>query len=140
MFISIGVNVVNIAASVLCVYALHMGFTGIATGTLVAEWLGLAGSVIYLLGRYDWLRRMIDLGNMLNFDGARHFFSVSADIFLRSLLMMVMNLAVVSIGARSGDLILAVNALIAIEHVFRLFPRRHRLCGRGVGGEICGAP
>ena len=118
MFISIGVNVVNIAASVLCVYALHMGFTGIATGTLVAEWLGLAGSVIYLLGRYDWLRRMIDLGNMLNFDGVRRFFSVSADIFLRSLLMMVMNLAVVSIGARSGDLILAVNALIGQLNMF----------------------
>ena len=118
MYISIGVNVLNIIASVVCVYGLGMGFVGIAVGTLVAEWLGLAASAGYLAVRYGWVSRAGEwrVGRLLA--GASRFFRVSADIFVRSLLMMVMNLAVVSIGARSGDLILAVNALMSQLNIF----------------------
>ncbi len=118
MYISIGVNVLNIIASVVCVYGLGMGFMGIAVGTLVAEWLGLAAAAGYLAVRYGWLARSAGWRTDGLLAGASRFFKVSADIFVRSLLMMVMNLAVVSIGARSGDLILAVNALMSQLNIF----------------------
>jgi len=55
---------------------------------------------------------MVDVRRVWHFAGAGKFFKVSGDIFVRGFLMMTVSLAFVAIGARSGDLILAVNALI----------------------------
>ena len=45
MLISIGVNVLNVVFSLAAVYALGMGFVGIAVGTVAAEYAGLALSL-----------------------------------------------------------------------------------------------
>ena len=56
---------------------------------------------------------------------------MSRDIFIRSFLLMTVSLAFVSIGARSGDLILAVNALIL--QLFTLYS--HFMDGIAFAGE-----
>ena len=55
---------------------------------------------------------LIDWRKSWHLRGARRFFRVNVDIFVRSTLLMLANLFLVSVGARSGDLILAVNALM----------------------------
>ena len=139
MWVSIVVNVLNIVASLVAVYVLHLGFRGIAVGTLVAEWLGLVYAVA-VTRRH----RVIDIPES-NTDpvpqasGFRRFFTVSGDIFVRSFLLMLVNLAVVAIGARSGDLILAVNALMQqLNTLFAYFMDGIAFAGEALVGKYYG--
>lgn len=109
MHIAIGVNVLNVAMSLVAVYGLGMGFTGIATGTLVAVWTGLALALWLLLARHRAVATARARRALLPWG---RFFSVSGDIFARSLAMMAVTLFFTSAGARSGDVILAVNAMM----------------------------
>ena len=138
MLVSIVVNALNILASLTAVYVLRQGFVGIATGTLAAEWLGLAYTA--------WLvRRRIRSSGMTTAGassevGFRRFFTVSGDIFLRSFLLMLVNLAVTAIGARSGDLILAANALIQqLNTLFAYFLDGIAFAGEALVGKYFGA-
>ena len=131
MWVSIMTNVFNIAASVIAVYALGMGFVGVAVGTLVGEWLGLLFAVVLIRRHFPQLRGQMEWRAILRFKGAGRYFRVSRDIFVRSFLIMTVSLAFMSIGARSGDLILAVNALIL--QLFTLYS--HFMDGVAFAGE-----
>ncbi len=131
MWISIMTNVFNIAASLICVYLLKMGFTGIAVGTLAGEWMGLLYAAVTLRRKFPRLAAMVEWHHVWRFRGAGRYFRVSRDIFVRSFLLMTVTLAFVSIGARSGDLILAVNALIL--QLFTLYS--HFMDGIAFAGE-----
>ena len=131
MWISIMTNVFNIGASLICVYLFRMGFVGIAVGTLAGEWLGLAYAAVTVRRKFPRLAAMVDWRHVWRFNGAGRYFKVSRDIFVRSFLLMTVSLAFVSIGARSGDLILAVNALIL--QLFTLYS--HFMDGIAFAGE-----
>ena len=131
MWISIMTNVFNIAASLVCVYPLRMGFAGIAVGTLAGEWLGLLFAARTVQRKFPRLNGLLDWRRVWRFKGAGRYFRVSRDIFVRSFLLMTVSLAFVSIGARSGDLILAVNALIL--QLFTLYS--HFMDGIAFAGE-----
>jgi MATE family multidrug resistance protein len=79
----------------------------------------------------DWRR--------LQLRGTRHFFSVNTDIFLRSTLLMLANLFLVSVGARSGDLILAANSLIhQLNGLFAYFVDGIAFAGEALVGKYVG--
>ena len=48
MVIAVGVNIVNILLSIFLVFGVDMGFAGIATGTLAANWLGAMVAVVFV--------------------------------------------------------------------------------------------
>ena len=141
MLISIGVNVLNVAVSLLAVYALGMGFVGIAVGTLVAVWSGVFYALWLVARRHGevskrvtWLRlrsvRLLD----------RRFFALNTDIFVRSLFMMVVTLFFTSAGARSGDVILAVNSMmIQLFLLYSYFMDGFAFAGEAVAGKYYGA-
>lgn len=120
MVISVGVNVLNIVLSIVAVYVLRLGFAGIAFGTVAAEWAGLAFSLWLVLRKHPWLRGCVGGWRKIScFTGAGDFFSVNGHIFVRSFLMMLLTLFFMAVGARSGDMVLAVNSLIM--QMFTLF-------------------
>ncbi len=131
MWISIMTNIFNIGASLICVYLLKMGFVGIAVGTMAGEWLGLLYAALTVQHKFPRLNGLLDWRRVWRFKGAGRYFKVSRDIFVRSFLLMTVSLAFVSIGARSGDLILAVNALIL--QLFTLYS--HFMDGIAFAGE-----
>ena len=140
MYISIWVNVANIVASLLAVYVFALGFVGIAVGTLLAQWLGLAYSLWLVRRKFGQVVALIDWGKTWHFQGSGRFFKVNADIFLRSTLLMLANLFLVSVGARSGDLILAVNALIQqLNSLFAYFMDGIAFAGEALVGKYYGA-
>ena len=112
MRISICVDVVNVIASLVAVFVLRMGFMGIATGTLVAEYVALAYSIHLLYKKHGGSLRQASIAQALRGGNMRGFMSVNADIFVRSFCLMLVTLAFISVGARSGNLTLAVNSLI----------------------------
>ncbi|MCM1518583.1 MAG: MATE family efflux transporter [Pseudoflavonifractor sp.] len=136
MWISIIINMSNIAISLVLVIGLGLQIEGVATGTLTAQWLGFFAG-LWLCRRYRL--RHPALAEVLRWSGLRRFFSVNVDIFLRTLCLVGVTLWFTRVGAIQGTVMLAVNTLLM--QFFMLFSffmdgfafAGEALCGRFVG-------
>ncbi len=119
MLIAIAQNVVNIALSLLLVVGMKMGVTGVAIGTVTAQWFGFLTALLLLLHHYGKLlrRHRASLRQVVSRLG--HFFRLNLDIFLRTVCLVSVNLYFTSAGAAQGALVLAANALLM--QLFLLF-------------------
>lgn len=116
MVSSIAVNVTNIVVSLALVYGLGWQIEGVATGSLVAQWIGVAVGV-WLLRRYKL--KMPRLSTVLHGGGFRRFFKINLDVMLRTVCMIAVTLWFTKTGAAQGPVILAVNTLLM--QLFLLF-------------------
>ncbi len=116
MVTSLVINLSNIAASLILVYLLNWQIAGVATGTLIAQWLGLATGLL-MTRRFHprWY------GLKAVFEPARlaRFFKVNIDVMLRTVCLICVTVWFTKMGARQGQVILAVNALLM--QLFMLF-------------------
>lgn len=140
MIVSITVNIVNIVASLACVFLLDMRFLGIPTGTLIAQWTGFLLNIAFCLR----IMRRYSIPLPFHLDGIlrdmRKFFSVNSDIFLRSLCMMLVMLFFTAAGARSGKTTLAVNAVIMqMFTLYSYFMDGFAYAGEAIAGKHVGA-
>lgn len=138
MWISIIVNLSNIALSVTLVLILHMEIEGVATGTLIAQWIGFLTGLA-LCRRYKLTKPSVQ--DILQWKELKRFFSINADIFLRTLCLVAVTLWFTRVGAMQGTLMLAVNTLLM--QFFMLFSffmdgfafAGEALCGRYIGAR-----
>lgn len=130
MAVAISINVINIILSVMFVFFIGDGFPGIAKGTLIANWLGVAVSASIAvpvfrkvfrkkLGK-DYVKagRSLRISSIIDRRQLAKYFSVNSDLFFRSACVMAVSLTVTSIGARLGSLTLATNAVMMQFFVF----------------------
>lgn len=110
MWVSIVINLTNIAVSLVLVVGMGMKIEGVATGTLTAQWTGAVLSLIICLAKYRLPKP--DLATLTDGHALRRFFTVNSDIFLRTLCMVAVTVWFTRAGARQGDVMLAVNALL----------------------------
>lgn len=139
MITAIGVNVINIALSFLLVFGLHIGFIGVAFGTLAANWCGLGISLLLarrlkvenrLFSRPKGLYKEIDL---------RRFFKVNGNLFIRSACLMAVSFALTGYAGRMGDMVLAVNAiLMQFFFFFSYFMDGFAFAGEALCGQYAG--
>lgn len=164
MVVSILQNVVNIVVSLSLVYAVGMKVEGVAFGTVIAQYAGIivAGA---LLWRY--YRKVIIRANYLTIRGSERamernglaeggacssqsnggntvpltaFLRINADIFLRTLFLVAVNLYFTSAGARQGATVLAVNTLLMqLYLLFSYFMDGFAYAGEALGGRYWGA-
>ncbi|MBO5780540.1 MAG: MATE family efflux transporter [Muribaculaceae bacterium] len=109
MWLSLIVNIVNICCSLLLVYVFQFGIEGVAAGTLIAQWTGF---IVGLLMVVSYRPRFEKFKSLFNPAAIRRFFAVNTDIFLRTLCLVAVTVWFTRAGARQGDIILAVNALL----------------------------
>lgn len=110
MWMSIVIDIVNIFLSALLVLLAGMKVPGVATGTLVAQWIGL-GAALWMASRMGVMPRF-RLSEVLETAELRRFLSVNRDIFLRTLCLIAVTLWFTRAGASEGTVILAANALL----------------------------
>lgn len=137
MWTSLIINVVNIAASLLLVYVARLGVEGVAAGTLIAQWVGFVAGCL-MLRRY---RPRIGALRTL-FEGARlkRFFSVNVNLFLRTLCLVLVTVWFTRAGARQGDIILSVNALLMqLFILFSYVMDGFAFAGEALAGKLTGA-
>lgn len=140
MVISIAMNVINVAASLIAVFILKTGFRGVALGTLTANWLALFIAIILLLRFIRGKGYVFSFSTIFRKGGFRKFFSVSVELFLRSACIMAVSTAVTSMGARMGDLTLASNAVaMQFFFFFSYFMDGFAFAGEALVGEAAGA-
>lgn len=111
------INVVNVAVALLLVLKLHWGVAGIATATMIADWSGCALGLAFtrhtgVRGTAPLTRREIVHGPSL-----RSLFALNRDILLRTAGLVLAYAWFTRTGARSGDAVLAANAVLMNLHL-----------------------
>lgn len=141
MWIAIILNIVNIICSLIFVFALHAGIAGVAWGTVIAQYSGLAIAVTMWFVKYGHLRHDIHVRESLRLREMVRFFQINADIFLRTLCLIAVFTFIPYISAEMGDEILAANTLLMqlftlLSYIMDGFAYAgESLVGRFVGAE-----
>ena len=140
MVIAILINAVNIGLSVLFVNVFHMGVTGVALGTVIAQYIGLLTAVIFMLARYRQYLIPIEKKVLLQADKLKRFFKVNADFMIRSILLVLTIAFFTNQSAKLGDDILAVNMiLMQFFYIFSYFTDGFAYAGEALVGRFTGA-
>ena len=153
MVCDVTVNGVNIVASLLLALGVtvkgmtlvpSIGFSGIAAGTVIAQWTGLTIAVVLLFVKYrkGTMDRMCreDLKGLFRGSETRRFFVMNTDLFIRSLCFIAIYIGFTVISARYGDLLLAVSSiLMKLLMIFSYFTDGFAYAGEALTGRYIGA-
>lgn len=121
-----------------------MGFSGIAAGTVIAQYSGLLTAVMLLMLRYrkNTMSAMhrSDLKDVFKGSETRRFFVMNADLFVRSLCFIAIYIGFTVISASYGDVLLAVSSiLMKILMIFSYFTDGFAYAGEALTGRYIGA-
>ncbi len=112
LFLTILVNIVNIAFNFLFVFGMQMKADGVAWGTVIAQYAGLVAAVGLYLHKYrgysirqPW-RRVLEAG------GLGRIFRINRDIFIRTLALIFTFSYFTAKSAEDSDEILAANSIL----------------------------
>ena len=140
MLIAILQNVVNILVSLLLVIGLGWGVRGVATGTVVAQWVGFIVALGLLWRYYGRMLRRHQTPFASLLSGLGRFFRLNLDIFLRTLCLVAVNLYFTSAGAAQGALTLAANTLLMqLFMFFSYIMDGFAYAGEALSGRLHGA-
>ncbi len=136
------VNGLNMAASAALAFGTRLGYDGIAAGTVIAQWSGFCFAAAVMASKY---RREVFSGYTLR-DGisalrsdARAFFSMNADLILRSAGMIAVYIGFTVLSARFGDALLAAGAIMMkLMMVFSYFTDGFAYAGEALTGKAVG--
>lgn len=126
MWIAIFLNIVNIVCSLIFVLVLHWGIRGVALGTVIAQYSGLAVGLFFMVKKYGHLfvqycgdatldakeRFLKMMRETLQWKEMRGFFKVNGDIFLRTVCLSAVFTFITAASTRMGPEILAIDALL----------------------------
>ncbi|MBR6423315.1 MAG: MATE family efflux transporter, partial [Bacteroidales bacterium] len=112
MITDLWVNIVNMLASWLLSFYTPLGISGVAVGTLVAQWSGLVLALLLMRSRYRDLMQQTTILHSMKWKYFSRFFSVNSFLFVRSLLMLVVYEGFTIFAARFGDVELAVSSVM----------------------------
>ncbi|MDE5881825.1 MAG: MATE family efflux transporter [Muribaculaceae bacterium] len=140
MAVAIIMNVLNIALSYALVFHTEVGFSGVAWGTAISNWIGLVVALVWAMRFRKGKRLFGNLREVLKGGGMGKFFSVNSNLFLRSACIMCVSMGVTSAGARMGALTLAVNVvMMQFFTFFSYFMDGFAFSGEALTGRWYGA-
>jgi len=112
LWITIWINVINITVSYYCVVHLNMEVSGVAWGTVIAQYAGLILIIVLLKLKYIKELQRIKLGALVKWNELRSFLSINSDIFLRTLCLTFAFGYFYSVSSKMGETLLAVNLIL----------------------------
>jgi MATE family multidrug resistance protein len=138
--LQVGINLTNMALTILLVLRLGFGISGAALATVTAETIGFIAGLIVV---WRLLDKTAHLSRAILFDRGRllRLFAVNRDIMIRTAALIAAFLFFTRQGARAGDLTLAANAVlnnfVMIGSFFLdgLATAAEQLCGQGFGAR-----
>jgi multidrug resistance protein, MATE family len=138
--VQIAINVVNMAATVGLVLGLDAGIAGAAAAAVVAEAVGLVLGVL-IARRLTHEPLGVPRAALLDRAKLVRMLAVNRDIMIRTAALITAFLFFTAQGARSGDVILAANAvlnnflLVSAFFLDGLANAAEQLCGRALGAR-----
>ena len=116
LVITLFTNLINIILDFYLGVFLAYEVKGIAYGTLIAEWSGIILGLIIIkktFPKFQIFNINIKLNTIL-----KRIISSNINFFIRTILLLVSIMMFTAIGARLGDLVLAVNAILILLQMF----------------------
>ena len=138
--VQIAINITNMAATVGLVLGLDAGIAGAAVAAVVAETVGLVLGVL-IARRLAHEPPGVPRAALLDRARLVRMLSVNRDIMIRTAALITAFLFFTAQGARSGDVILAANAvlnnflLVSAFFLDGLANAAEQLCGRALGAR-----
>lgn len=111
-------NGVNIVLDVVFVMGFELGVAGVASATLIAEYLTVVVALYMLRARLRTLgpsvvtTMRISRAALLNASALRHMLVVNADLMIRTISLIFAFAWFTNQGAKSGDVLLAANSIL----------------------------
>ena len=140
MIIAIVINVLNIVFSVFFVLVMHQDVVGVALGTVIAQYCGLATALLLLIKKYNIYLTRIEINILLNINKIKRFFKVNTDLMIRSILLVLTIAFFTNQSARLGDNILSVNMiLLQFFYIFSYFTDGFAYAGEALVGRFIGS-
>jgi len=112
MAIAIFVNLINMAYSIFFIKVLGMKAEGVALGSVLAQYTGLAFALWMLYKHYGKLFKYFSFAKLKVIKPFLRFLSVNQNIFIRTMLLIITFTFFTSRSATLGDDILAGNTLL----------------------------
>lgn len=138
MVIALGVNIANILLSCFLVFGLHMKVSGVALGTLISQYIGLAICAIILKQKYNNVLSLVIRENIFKDLGV--FFKVNVLIMVRNLCMIAVTNGFTFLGSKYGETQLSVNTmLMQLFYFFSYFMDGFAYAGEALTGKFTGA-
>jgi len=144
MWIAIFINVVNIVCSLIFVIGLDMDIAGVALGTVIAQYSGLAVGLFFVVSRYGKIFRSRlsrqFVRATLRWAEMRRFFKVNSDIFLRTVCLAAVFTFITSASGNISDEVMAVDTLLLqFFTLFSYFMDGFAYAGESLVGRFIGA-
>ena len=140
MAIAIIINVLNIVFSIFFVVVMHQDVTGVALGTVIAQYCGLATAIIFIFTKYKRYIIKINTRILLDIKKLKKFFVVNTDLMIRSILLVLTIAFFTNQSARLGDNVLSINMiLLQFFYIFSYFTDGFAYAGEALVGKFVGA-
>ena len=112
LFIFLTINLTNIALDLLFVVVLGMKVDGVALASVIAEYSGLAVALVFAVRELRWHSGRWPVAKLVQIREYAAFFSINANLFVRTMALMFTIAFVTAQSTRMGGLILAANAIL----------------------------
>jgi MATE family multidrug resistance protein len=105
-------NLVNIILALSLVLGLGLRVRGVALATVLAELTGVGIGLLFVRRELDRFPGAWHLAKLLDLSRYRRLFAINGNLLLRTLSLMFVFAFITAQGARMGDVVLAVNAVL----------------------------
>jgi multidrug resistance protein, MATE family len=140
MVVAIAVNLLNIGFNLFFVFVLDLKSDGVAYGTVVAQYCGLALSIFFFRKYFKGYLANFRKETLQERKALLEFFRVNKDIFIRTLALMFTMSFFTTQSAQTNDTILAVNTLLFQFFIFfSYFVDGFANAGEALTGRYIGA-
>ncbi|MBP1671641.1 MAG: dinF [Bacteroidetes bacterium] len=140
MIADIVVNVANLVYVVYLAIYLKMGVSGIALGTVLAQYTGLLVTISLLVVYYRKLFHYINFKTSLKLREMKNFFMLNGNLFIRSMCLLLVYTGFTSFAARYGDQLLAISTIMMkLMLLYSYFIDGFGYAGEALTGRYIGA-
>jgi MATE family multidrug resistance protein len=112
LYIVLAINLTNIVLDLFFVLVLGMKVDGVAAASVLAEFTGVATGTAFAIVELRRRGGHLVASHLTTLKKYTEFFSINANLFIRTMALMFAFAFVTAVGARMGGLILAVNAIL----------------------------
>lgn len=140
MVVDLTVNTVNIVASILLAVNAGMGFSGIAAGTLIAQYSGLLLSAFIMAKYYRKLLPYIDFRKSMVIGKMKRFLKVNSDLLVRSSCLLAIYSGFTVLSENYGEVQLSAGAvMMKMMLLFSYFIDGFAYAGEALTGKFIGS-
>lgn len=140
MISDLTVNLINMGLSYWFAVNCGMGVRGVALGTLVAQYTGLAVTVLLMVRKHSYVLPSVSIRECIEWAKVKRLFVLNSNIFVRSICFMVVYVGFTKLTTLYGTTEIALGAIVMkIFMLFSYMVDGFAYAGEALTGRFIGA-